>query len=180
MLFNDTIYYNIAYGKEGGEGEVTEAQVHEAARAAAIHGPVMTMKDGYQTKVGERGLKLSGGEKQRVALARAFLKGAGVVLMDEATSALDTKTEAGIMDTLDNLMSGRTTILIAHRLSTAMHCDQIAVLEGGKIVEQGSHHELLAKGGKYKEMWDAQARGARGGGDEPDNEIDTSADVVLK
>ena len=124
----------------------------------------MTMKDGYQTKVGERGLKLSGGEKQRAALARAFLKGAGVVLMDEATSALDTKTEAGIMDTLDNLMSGRTTILIAHRLSTAMHCDQIAVLEGGKIVEQGSHHELLAKGGKYKEMWDAQAHGARGGG----------------
>ena len=145
-----------------------------------IRDRVMTMKDGYQTKVGERGLKLSGGEKQRVALARAFLKGAGVVLMDEATSALDTKTEAGIMDTLDSLMSGRTTILIAHRLSTAMHCDKIAVLEGGKIVEQGSHHELLAKGGKYKEMWDAQAHGARGGGDEPDNEIDTSADVVLK
>ena len=180
VLFNDTIYYNIAYGKEGGEGEVTEAQVHEAARAAAIHDPVMAMKDGYQTKVGERGLKLSGGEKQRVALARAFLKGAGVVLMDEATSALDTKTEAGIMDTLDKLMSGRTTILIAHRLSTAMHCDQIAVLEGGQIVEQGSHHDLLARGGKYKEMWDAQAHGSRGGGDEPDNEIDTSADVVLK
>ena len=112
--------------------------------------------------VGERGLKLSGGEKQRVALARAFLKDAGVVLMDEATSALDTKTEAGIMKTLDNLMNGRTTILIAHRLSTAMHCDNIAVLEGGRVLEQGSHGELLAKGGRYAEMWTAQAHGSAG------------------
>lgn len=167
VLFNDTIYYNIAYGRE--DHTATEAEVHEAARRAAIHDPVTAMVDGYGTVVGERGLKLSGGEKQRVALARAFLKGAGVVLMDEATSALDTKTEAGIMDTLGYLMSGRTTILIAHRLSTAMHCDQIAVLEGGRVAEQGSHHQLLAAGGKYAEMWAAQAHGG-GGGDIPGRE----------
>ena len=160
VLFNDTIYYNIAYGRE--DHTATEEEVHEAARRAAIHDPVTGMQDGYQTMVGERGLKLSGGEKQRVALARAFLKDAGVVLMDEATSALDTKTEAGIMKTLDNLMNGRTTILIAHRLSTAMHCDNIAVLEGGRVLEQGSHGELLAKGGRYAEMWTAQAHGSAG------------------
>ena len=163
VLFNDSIYYNIAFGRE--DLTATEEEVQEAARRAAIHDPVRAMKDGYQTIVGERGLKLSGGEKQRVALARAFLKDAGVVLMDEATSALDTKTEAGIMATLDTLMRGRTTILIAHRLSTAMHCDSIAVLEGGKVVEQGSHAALIERKGKYAEMWAAQqtARGTSKG-----------------
>ena len=159
VLFNDTIYYNIAYGRE--DHTATEEEVHEAARRAAIHDPVTAMQDGYQTMVGERGLKLSGGEKQRVALARAFLKDAGVVLMDEATSALDTKTEAGIMKTLDNLMNGRTTILIAHRLSTAMHCDNIAVLEGGRVLEQGSRR-TPRQGGRYAEMWTAQAHGSAG------------------
>ena len=163
VLFNDSIYYNIAFGRE--DLTATEEEVQEAARRAAIHDPVRAMKDGYQTIVGERGLKLSGGEKQRVALARAFLKDAGVVLMDEATSALDTKTEAGIMATLDTLMRGRTTILIAHRLSTAMHCDSIAVLEGGKVIEQGSHAALIERKGKYAEMWAAQqtARGTSKG-----------------
>ena len=155
VLFNDSIYYNIAYGRE--DMSASEAEVHEAARRAAIHEPVLAMRDGYDTVVGERGLKLSGGEKQRVALARAFLKDAGVVLMDEATSALDTQTEAGIMETLNTLMKGRTTILIAHRLSTAMRCDEIAVLENGRVAERGSHRALLDSGGRYAEMWHAQA-----------------------
>jgi ABC transporter ATM len=157
VLFNDTIYYNIAYGREG--LTATEAEVHAAAKFAAIHDPVTQMQDGYATKVGERGLKLSGGEKQRVALARAFLKNAPVVLMDEATSALDTQTEQAIMSALGSLMTGRTTILIAHRLSTAMRCDEIAVLENGKISERGSHQVLLDKKGRYHEMWNAQGHG---------------------
>ena len=159
-MFNETIYYNIAYGREG--LTATEAEVHAAAKFAAIHDPVTQMQDGYATKVGERGLKLSGGEKQRVALARAFLKNAPVVLMDEATSALDTQTEQAIMSALGSLMTGRTTILIAHRLSTAMRCDEIAVLENGKISERGSHQVLLDKKGRYHEMWNAQGHG---GGD---------------
>jgi ABC transporter ATM len=158
VLFNESIYYNIAYGRE--DMNATDEEVYEAARRAAIHDPVIAMQDGYQTVVGERGLKLSGGEKQRVALARAFLKNAGVVLMDEATSALDTQTESEIMATLGTLMRGRTTILIAHRLSTAMRCDEIAVLENGRVAELGSHRALLEKKGKYAEMWRAQAHHA--------------------
>ncbi len=157
VLFNDTIRYNIAYGREN--HAASEEEIVTAAKRAAIHDPVSSMTDGYDTVVGERGLKLSGGEKQRVALARAFLKDAGVVLLDEATSALDTKTEAGIMSSIGNLMRGRTTILIAHRLSTARHCDRIAVLEDGVVSEQGTHRELLERGGRYAEMWEAQQHG---------------------
>ena len=167
VLFNDSIYYNIAYGREG--LTASEEEVHAAAKFAAIHDPVMQMQDKYSTTVGERGLKLSGGEKQRVALARAFLKNAGIVLMDEATSALDTKTERSIMTALGSLMTGRTTILIAHRLSTAARCDEIAVLENGKISERGSHQELLERKGRYHEMWQAQAHG----GADPAQEGDT-------
>jgi ABC transporter ATM len=152
VLFNDTIHYNINYGKMSASVE----EVREAARLAAIDGPIKRMPKGYETVVGERGLKLSGGEKQRVAIARALLKGSPLVLMDEATSALDTNTEQDILKMLEVLMEGKTTIVVAHRLSTARNCDNIAVLEGGKVVEYGSHNDLLKRGGKYHAMWERQ------------------------
>jgi len=152
VLFNDTIKYNIHYGKL----DATEAEVEAAARAAAIHDRILSFPDGYNTIVGERGLKLSGGEKQRVALARAFLKNPPVLLCDEATSALDSKTEKDVLEALFDLAQGRTCILVAHRLSTAAQCDSIAVLEHGRVVEHGSHGALLVKGGKYAEMWAKQ------------------------
>jgi len=152
VLFNDTIHYNIKYGKISAVDE----EVREAARLAAIDGPIKRMPKGYDTVVGERGLKLSGGEKQRVAIARALLKGSPLVLMDEATSALDTNTEQDILKMLEVLMKGKTTIVVAHRLSTARNCDNIAVLEGGKVVEYGSHNDLLKRGGKYHAMWERQ------------------------
>lgn len=152
VLFNDTIKYNIHYGKL----DATEAEVEAAARAAAIHDRILSFPDGYNTIVGERGLKLSGGEKQRVALARAFLKNPPILLCDEATSALDSKTEKDVLEALFNLAHGRTCILVAHRLSTAAQCDSIAVLEQGRVVEHGSHSSLLASGGKYAEMWAKQ------------------------
>lgn len=153
VLFNDTIYYNIAYG----DMTATREQVESAARAARVHDAIMAMPDGYETVVGERGLKLSGGEKQRVAIARAFLKNPRVLLFDEATSALDTTTEREILESLAALAAGRTSIFVAHRLSTAASCDQIVVLEGGRVVEAGSHQQLLAQGGKYAELWSRQA-----------------------
>ena len=153
VLFNDTIGYNIAYGREGADDE----EVRAAARGAAIAGFIEAQPDGYDTRVGERGLKLSGGEKQRVAIARTLLKNPPILILDEATSALDSRTEADIMATLQAIERGRTTIVIAHRLSTIVHADKIVVLEGGRIAEQGTHDELLRAGGTYAELWARQA-----------------------
>lgn len=154
VLFNDTIGYNIAYGREG----ATEAEIEAAARGAAIAGFIEHQPERYATRVGERGLKLSGGEKQRVAIARTLLKNPPILILDEATSALDSRTEAEIMATLEAIERGRTTIIIAHRLSTVVHADKIVVLEAGQIVEQGSHSQLLARNGLYAEMWARQAK----------------------
>ena len=153
VLFNDTIGYNIAYGREGAD----QAAVEEAARGAAIHAFIAASPDQYLTKVGERGLKLSGGEKQRVAIARTLLKNPPVLILDEATSALDSRTEAEIQATLARIAERRTTIVIAHRLSTIVDADEIVVLEAGQIVERGTHAALLAHDGLYAEMWARQA-----------------------
>ena len=161
VLFNDTVYYNIAYG----EPSATPSQVEAAARHASIHDFIMGLPDGYQTAVGERGLKLSGGEKQRVAIARTILKNPRIYLFDEATSALDTHTEKAIQDSLRELSRERTTIVIAHRLSTVVDADQILVLEGGRVVERGRHADLIARDGVYAGMWRRQqeARESEGG-----------------
>ncbi len=156
VLFNDTIYYNIAYGSP----DATPAEVEEAARLARIHDLVMSLPDGYQTNVGERGLKLSGGEKQRVAIARTILKGPRILLFDEATSALDTHTEKEIQESLRAVAAERTALIIAHRLSTVVDADEILVLDGGDIVERGSHPELLTKGGPYARLWARQQEAA--------------------
>jgi ATP-binding cassette subfamily B protein len=152
VLFNDTIYYNIHYGRP----QAGRDQVIEAARAAHIHDFIASLPDGYETKVGERGLKLSGGEKQRVAIARAILKNPRILIFDEATSALDSKSEKAIQDELDRIARGHTTLAIAHRLSTIMDADQILVLDRGRIIERGTHGELLARGGAYSQMWALQ------------------------
>jgi ATP-binding cassette subfamily B protein len=152
VLFNDTIGYNIAYGREG----ATREEVEEAARAARIHDFVMSLPEGYDTLVGERGLKLSGGEKQRVAIARTILKNPPVLVLDEATSALDTGTERAIQAELRRLGEGRTVIMIAHRLSTVVEADEILVLENGRAAERGTHAALLALGGRYARMWASQ------------------------
>ena len=152
VLFNDTIYYNISYGNP----EASEEQIHEAAKSADIHNFVMNLPDGYQTIVGERGLKLSGGEKQRVAIARAILKNPSIFFFDEATSALDSTTEKEIQKNLQTISQNRTTLVIAHRLSTAADADEILVLEQGHITERGTHDELLSRNGKYAEMWNKQ------------------------
>jgi ABC-type transport system involved in Fe-S cluster assembly fused permease/ATPase subunit len=152
VLFNDTVGYNIAYGRDG----ATQADVEAAARGAAIHDFIMSLPDGYDTRVGERGLKLSGGEKQRVAIARTLLKDPPILILDEATSALDSRTEAAIQDTIRTIERGRTSIVIAHRLSTVVDADRIVVLEAGSVAEQGTHHELLRRGGLYAEMWTRQ------------------------
>ena len=154
VLFNDTIGYNIAYGREG----AGPAEVARAAAGASIAAFIEDQPDGYETRVGERGLKLSGGEKQRVAIARTLLKDPPILILDEATSALDTRTEAAILDTLAEVERGRTTIVIAHRLSTVVNADQIVVLDGGRVAERGSHAELLRRGGLYAGMWARQAR----------------------
>ena len=154
VLFNDTIGYNIAYGNPG----ATPEAVQEAARAAQIDGFIERLPDGYNTQVGERGLKLSGGEKQRVAIARTLLKSPAMLIFDEATSALDSKTERAFQEELLSLAKNRTTLIIAHRLSTIVHADQILVMEHGQIVERGTHIELLAHQGRYAEMWQMQER----------------------
>ena len=153
VLFNDSIYYNIAYGRP----EATRAEVEAAAKAARIHDFVMSLPEGYQTQVGERGLKLSGGEKQRVGIARTLLKNPPILLLDEATSALDTETERDIQESLNAMGQGRTVITIAHRLSTVADADEIVVLEQGVISERGTHDELLEVGGRYASMWARQA-----------------------
>jgi ATP-binding cassette subfamily B protein len=152
VLFNDTIEYNIRYGKP----DASPAEVREAARLAQIHDFIMTLPQGYDALVGERGLKLSGGEKQRVAIARTILKAPPILMLDEATSALDSHTEKEIQDALERVARERTSLVIAHRLSTVVHADNIIVLDHGEIVEQGTHPELLAKGGLYASLWARQ------------------------
>ena len=156
VLFNDTIRYNIAYGRVG----ATQAEVEHAARQAQVHDFVLRLPDGYDTIVGERGLKLSGGEKQRVAIARTILKDPRILILDEATSALDTRTEQEIGTALRNAAANRTTIVIAHRLSTVVDADEIIVLSDGRVVERGTHASLLAIGGEYAGMWQLQAEQA--------------------
>jgi ATP-binding cassette, subfamily B, heavy metal transporter len=152
VLFNDTVRYNIAYGRPG----ATEAEIENAARSAQIHNFIMSLPKGYDSMVGERGLKLSGGEKQRVSIARTILKNPPILVLDEATSALDTFTEQDIQQALRDISRNRTTLIIAHRLSTVVDADEIIVLQKGKIVERGSHHVLLLKNGLYAGMWNRQ------------------------
>ena len=156
VLFNDTIRYNIAYGRP----DATQAEIEHAAKVAQVHDFVLRMPDGYDTRVGERGLKLSGGEKQRVAIARTVLKDPRILILDEATSALDSRTERDIEAALRAVSARRTTLVIAHRLSTVVDADEIIVLVDGRIAERGSHRELLARGGVFARMWELQAQQA--------------------
>ncbi len=165
VLFNDTIRYNIAYGRVG----ASQAEVERAARLAQVHDFVVRLPEGYDTKVGERGLKLSGGEKQRVAIARTILKDPRILILDEATSALDTRTEQGIEAALRNVAANRTTLVIAHRLSTVVDADEILVLVDGLVAERGTHASLLAREGVYARMWRLQAEQAEA--DRPEAEV---------
>jgi len=168
-LFHRSLMENIRYGRL----DATDAEVFEAARNAYADEFILALPGGYGSLVGERGVKLSGGQRQRIAIARAFLKNAPILLLDEATSQLDSITERHIQDALWQLMKGKTTIVIAHRLSTLLHMDRLLVFDHGKIVEDGSHEELLAKGGLYKALWDAQVDGFLPESEEPDNLLDT-------
>jgi len=152
VLFNDTVEYNIAYGRPGAGRD----EVEEAARAARIHDFILSTPKGYATMVGERGLKLSGGEKQRVAIARTLLKNPPILIFDEATSALDSANERAIQQELKSAAQNKTTLVIAHRLSTVVDAHEILVMELGRIIERGTHQELLARGGRYAEMWALQ------------------------
>jgi len=157
ILFNESIMYNLKYANPQASNE----QVYEACRAASIHDKIMSFPDGYETKVGERGLRLSGGEKQRVAIARTILKGPRIIMLDEATAALDTETEQNIQAALNTLAQGRTMLVIAHRLSTIVRADQILVLHDGQVVERGTHSELVMKKGRYDNMWRKQVEAQR-------------------
>ena len=156
VLFNDTLEYNIRYGRP----DASDEEVQAVADAAHLSRFIASLPEGMQTRVGERGLKLSGGEKQRVAIARALLKRPALLIFDEATSALDSESEKAIQQELMEVSRGRTTMVIAHRLSTIVDADQIIVLEDGKVVEQGTHAALLATRGRYAELWELQAREA--------------------
>ena len=156
VLFNDTIAYNIGYGRP----DASREEVEESARMASVEKFIQNLPDGFDTMVGERGLKLSGGEKQRVAIARTILKKPRILLFDEATSALDTRTERDIQESLKEVSKGRTTLVIAHRLSTVVDADEIIVLDRGRIVEKGTHHHLLEMKGQYAEMWARQQEAA--------------------
>jgi ATP-binding cassette, subfamily B, bacterial MsbA len=154
VLYDDTIRANIAFGKP----DATDAEITAAGEAAAAHGFIMALPEGYASRVGDRGSRLSGGERQRIALARAFLKNAPILLLDEATSALDAESEALVQTALGKLMRGRTSIVIAHRLSTVRDADKIVVLDNGRVVEQGKHDALLAQGGIYASLYKRQFR----------------------
>ena len=154
VLFNDTIAYNIAYGKPGASAE----EIQQAAKLAHLAGFIEQLPDGLNTQVGERGLKLSGGEKQRIAIARTILKNPGMLIFDEATASLDSVSERAILNALKDVAQSRTTLVIAHRLSTVIDADEIVVLEDGRIVERGRHSALLALGGRYAELWNLQKR----------------------
>jgi ATP-binding cassette subfamily B protein len=168
VLFNDTIGYNIAYGRQG----ASQQEIEAAARGAAIHDFIVSLPQGYNTRVGERGLKLSGGEKQRVAIARTLLKDPPILILDEATSALDSRTEEAIQQVLGEISRRRTTVIVAHRLSTVVDADEIVVLEAGRIVERGPHAKLVTAGGLYATMWARQAaeRVAEAAGDVAEDE----------
>jgi ATP-binding cassette subfamily B protein len=166
VLFNESLAYNIAYGAEGAD----QARIEQAARDAALSPLIDRLPERYDTMVGERGLKLSGGEKQRVAIARTLVKNPPILLLDEATSALDTRTEQEILATLRRIAKGRTTIAIAHRLSTIADADNILVLDHGTLVESGDHSGLLKRGGLYAEMWTRQASERR--------DVDADAEAV--
>ena len=152
VLFNDTVEYNIAYGRPGASHD----EVVQAAQAARIHSMIVATPDGYATRVGERGLKLSGGEKQRVAIARTLLKNPPILIFDEATSALDSANERAIQQELQHAAQGKTTLVIAHRLSTVVDAHEILVMDAGRIIERGTHAQLLAQGGRYAGMWALQ------------------------
>ena len=153
ILFNDSFYNNITFGVEN----ATREQVEEAARIANAYDFIMASEDGFDTNIGDRGCKLSGGQRQRISIARAILKNPPILILDEATSALDTESEHLVQEALDHLMHGRTTLVIAHRLSTIKNADLICVMQDGRIVEQGTHDELIARGGAYKHLVDMQS-----------------------
>ena len=175
VMFNATIGYNIGYGRHG----ASQADIEQASEMAAIDGFIAKLDSGYDTMVGERGLKLSGGEKQRVAIARAILKRPSIFLFDEATSALDSRTEKEIQASLNEVSKARTTLVIAHRLSTIINADEILVLSEGQVVERGRHSELLAQNGLYKQMWDRQSRGFADGEQDNDASSGTGAAKVV-
>jgi len=153
VLFNDTLRYNIAYGRP----DATDAEIEEAARRAQLLDFIRALPQGWDTRVGERGLKLSGGERQRVGIARVILKDPKILILDEATSSLDSRTEAEVQAALEEASKGRTTIVVAHRLSTIAGADHIVVLKDGRIVERGTHAELVARRGEYADLWARQA-----------------------